>query len=191
MPPARKVAGPESAVNASAPEADFVGAAAPLLSSTQREMIEICADTVQQLGLPRSVGQIYGVIYASPRPLAFADVVAYLGISNGSASQGLRFLRELGAVHTVAETESRRELFTPETELRRLLGGVLKHRFREPLEAGAARIKDIEARLGAEDDPHRAFLEQRLGSLRIWHSKALNFLPLLQAFLGRGGAARK
>ena len=33
--------------------------------------------------------------------------------------------------------EGRRELFEPETELRRLLGGVLKHRFRDPLEAGA------------------------------------------------------
>ena len=155
------------------------------------EIVELCADTVQQLGLPRSVGQIFGVIYGSPRPLAFADVVALLGISNGSASQGLRFLRELGAVRVVADPDGRRELFEAETELRRLLGGVLKHRFREPLEAGAERLKVLDERLVAADEPDREFLEQRIGSLRSWHRKALHILPLLQAFLGRGSGEKR
>lgn len=154
-------------------------------------MVELCADTVQQLGLSRSVGQIFGVIYGSPQPLAFADVVALLGISNGSASQGLRFLRELGAVRLVQDPSDRRELFVAETELRRLLGGVLKHRVRDPLEAGALRLTQLEAKLADSDEPDREFLGQRIDSLRIWHRKALHFLPLLQAFLGRGGSHKR
>ncbi len=185
MPSTRKTAG--SPPVPSEPADSAPGAAA--LTPVRREIVEVCADTVQQLGLPRSVGQIFGVIYGAPRPLAFADVVAHLGISNGSASQGLRFLRELGAVRVVDDPEGRRELFEPETELRRLLGGVLKHRFRDPLEAGAERLKTLKTRLTAADEPHREFLEQRIDSLRIWHRKALHFLPLLQTFLGRGGAA--
>lgn len=156
------------------------------LSPTQVEVVELCADAVQQLGLSRSVGQIFGVIYSSPQPLAFADVVALLGISNGSASQGLRFLRELGAVRLVDDPVGRRERFVPETELRRLLGGVLKHRVRDPLEAGAARLAQLEARLAAGDEPDREFLTQRVDSLRVWHRKALHFLPLLQVFLRSG-----
>ncbi len=184
MPSTRKVAGlePASSESVAALEAAPVG----VLSPVQREIVELCADTVQQLGLARSVGQIYGVIYASPRPLAFADVVAALGISNGSASQGLRFLRELGALRLVEDPEGRRELFVAEVELRRLLGGVLKQRFRDPLEASAERLKELEARLDESGEPDREFLAQRIGSLRIWHRKALHFLPLLQTFLGKG-----
>lgn len=151
--------------------------------------MELCADTVQQLGLPRSVGQIYGVIYASPQPLAFADVVAALGISSGSASQGLRFLRELGALRLVDDPVGRRELFEAETELRRLLAGVLRHRFAEPLEAGLQRLGEIDGHFTAADADHREFLEQRIDSLRTWHRKALHLLPMLQLFLGKGTTA--
>ncbi len=159
---------------------------ASALTPAQCEIVELCADAVQQLGLARSVGQIYGVIYASPRPLAFADIVSGLGISNGSVSQGLRFLRELGAVRLVEDPEGRRELFVAETELRRLLGGVLEHRFRAPLEVSAARLKELAARIDPADAAHREFLAQRIESLRTWHRTALHFLPLLQTFIGKG-----
>lgn len=161
------------------------------LTPVRREIVELCADTVQQLGLPRSVGQIYGAIYSSPRPLAFADVVTLLDISNGSVSQGLRFLRELGAIRLVDDPEGRREVFVAETELRKLLGGVLKHRFQEPLEAGARRLDALDERLIDEAAADREFLEQRIGSLRTWHRKALHALPLLQLFLGRGSGRKE
>ena len=162
-----------------------------VLTPVQREIVELCADAVQQLGLPRSIGQIFGAVYGSPRPLAFADVVALLGISNGSASQGLRFLRELGALRAVDDPEGRRELFVPEMELRKLLGGLLKHRFQEPLEAGARRLDALDERLIAEEAGDREFLKQRIASLRTWHRKALHALPLLQMFLGRGSGRKE
>ena len=161
------------------------------LTPVRREIVELCADTVQQLGLPRSVGQIYGAIYSSPRPLAFADVVTLLDISNGSVSQGLRFLRELGAIRLVDDPEGRREVFVAETELRKLLGGVLQHRFQEPLEAGARRLDALEERLIGEEESDREFLEKRIGSMRAWHRKALHALPLLQLFLGRGSGRKE
>ena len=187
MPSTRKTDGDLPADTSTAADAS----ASPRLSATQVEIVELCADAVQQLGFSRSVGQIFGVIYGSPRPLAFADVVARLGISNGSASQGLRFLRELGAVRLVDEPEGRRELFVPETELRRLLGGILKHRLRDPLEAGEQRLEQLETKLAVGDEPDREFLEQRVDSLRTWHRKALHFLPLLQTFLGRGSSEKR
>ena len=162
-----------------------------VLTPVRMEIVELCADTVQQLGLPRSVGQIYGAIYSSPRPLAFADVVTLLDISNGSVSQGLRFLRELGAIRLVDDPEGRREVFVAETELRKLLGGVLKHRFQEPLEAGARRLDALEERLIGEEESDREFLEKRIGSMRNWHRKALHALPLLQLFLGRGSREKR
>jgi len=61
-----------------------------------------CADFFDEagrlFGLPPSVGRIYGLLYGSPKPLSFTDIVEQLEISKGSASQGLQFLRSLGAV---------------------------------------------------------------------------------------------
>ena len=45
-----------------------VSIASELLQS-QREMITVCGRVCQLVGLPRSVGQIYGLIYLSTAPL--------------------------------------------------------------------------------------------------------------------------
>jgi len=154
------------------------------LSPTQREIVSVCAEAVQQLGLSNSVGQIFGVIYGSPRPLSFTDVVTSLKLSKGSVSVGLRFLRELGAIKVVAVPGDRRELFVAETELRRLMAGVVQTRLRAPLESGKQRLKAIQQRFANSDEPDREFIRQRLASLQAWHGKALFFLPLVQKFIG-------
>lgn len=157
------------------------------LSATQQEIIELCADAAYQLGFARSLGQIFGVIYASPEPLAFADVVERLGISNGSASTGIRILRELGAIKPVAGEADPRELFVAETELRKLLAGILETRLRAPLAAGAGRLKAMEERLESASssarEPDLEFLRQRVASLQTWRRKALLFLPMVQTFV--------
>lgn len=70
----------------------------------QAECVELFAEMVHIFGVPKSVGQIYGVLYASSKPLSFSDIVEQIDISKGSASQGLQLLRSLGAI-TVAEPE--------------------------------------------------------------------------------------
>jgi HTH-type transcriptional regulator, glycine betaine synthesis regulator len=154
------------------------------LSATQRDIVLVCEAAVQQFGFSRSVGQIFGVVYCSPEPLAFADVVESLELSNGSVSQGLRFLREFGAIKLVSVPGDRRELFAAETELRRLLVSALQTRLRVPLESGSERLKALKKRLRTSSEPDREFLSQRLDSLQTWHRKALLILPLVQRFLG-------
>jgi len=66
------------------------------------ECVEFFAEVVQLFGVQKSVGQIFGVLYASPVPLSFSDIVDRLKISKGSASQGLQLLRSLGAI-SIAE----------------------------------------------------------------------------------------
>ncbi|MEM6279416.1 MAG: hypothetical protein AAF733_08065, partial [Verrucomicrobiota bacterium] len=61
----------------------------------EEEIIDYFVSFVQMLGLPKSVGQIYGTLFASPEPLVMDDIVERLGISKGSASQGLSLLRSL------------------------------------------------------------------------------------------------
>jgi hypothetical protein len=61
------------------------------------------------LGIPKSIGQIYGVLYASATPLSFSDIVGRLEISKGSVSQGLQLLRSLGAINVADFGEAKGE----------------------------------------------------------------------------------
>jgi len=65
----------------------------------EHECVQFFAEVVQIFGVPKSVGQIYGILYAAPEPLSFSDIVARLEISKGSVSQGLALLRALGAIN--------------------------------------------------------------------------------------------
>lgn len=76
------------------------------LDAVEEELIAIFADLSVALGLPRSLGQIYGLAFASPQPICFDDVVSRLGLSKGSASQGIRVLRALGALRAAPSAGS-------------------------------------------------------------------------------------
>lgn len=73
------------------------------------------------VGLPKSVGEIYGVIYASATPLSMDEIMGKLGLSLGSTSQGLKMLRSFGAVKTVYQPGSRKDYFTVELDFRKVI----------------------------------------------------------------------
>src|ERR1051325_10337814 len=81
------------------------------LNQLERDFVGIFVGLAGALGLPRSYGEIYGVLYASPRALSFTDLQGKLGLSKGSISQGLKALREVGAVRSAEGDDPRREHF--------------------------------------------------------------------------------
>lgn len=84
-------------------------------------MIESGGRLCQLLGLPRSTGQIYGLLYLSPRALSLDDIVELLGISKASASTGTRQLTALRAIRQVWIPGERRDHFEAEPDLAALL----------------------------------------------------------------------
>jgi DNA-binding transcriptional regulator GbsR (MarR family) len=157
--------------------------AAPELTDLQRELVSLCEQTVIQLGLSRSLGQIFGVIYCLPMPLAFADVVRYLDISKGSISQGLNLLCELEAIRLVQPAAGGRVLYAPAAELKKLALRLYQIRLRAPIEQGEQRLIALRARLAASEEPDCDFLHQRLSVLQTWHRKALRVLPIVERTL--------
>lgn len=71
----------------------------------EEALVSFFTDAADNLGVPKSVAAIYGICFASPEPLSFSDINERLDISSGSVSQGLKVLREVGALR-VAETPS-------------------------------------------------------------------------------------
>src|SRR6201994_3494474 len=88
------------------------------LGPFQHECINLFVHAAQMLSIPRSVGEIYGLLYSSQEPLAMDEVIDRLSMSKGSGSQGLRWLRDIGAVRTSYVAGDRRDFFVAETELR-------------------------------------------------------------------------
>jgi DNA-binding transcriptional regulator GbsR (MarR family) len=156
------------------------------LTAFERELVEHFENLAAMLGVPRSYGAIYGLLYVSPRSLSFTDIQMRLELSKGSISQGLRALREVGAIRPAVGADQRREHFVPETELRKLIGGFLRESIQPHLKGGTVRIEMMKARysdLLTNRTDHSRLLAGRLEKLRSWHLKGGMLLPLISRFL--------
>jgi len=155
------------------------------LSTLERQVIDVFVDGVKVIGLPKSLGEIYGLLFFSPDPLSFDDVVRKLKLSKGSASQGLRMLRELGAVKEAEGQGSRRTLYVPDVDLKRLVGGFIREQVRPHLESGKGKVVKLMKHAQHEDDVKlQKFYKQRLKKLDSWVSRGSVVLPLIQRMLG-------
>ena len=156
-----------------------------LLSPWETSTIEVFIRAASLIGLPRSVGEIYGLLFCANRPLAFDDLVSRLGISRGSVSQGLKFLRQLGAVKLHYVAGSRKDHYEPELSMKRLVRGFVRDQFSPHIESGCARLDTIDVLIQEEGDLDlRKHATQRIQTLRIWQSRMQKLLPIVMAALG-------
>jgi len=171
------------------------------IASFERAVVEFFLEAADLLGVPKSVAAIYGIIFASPQPLSFADIEQRLAISKGSVSQGLRVLREVGAISVTgavkAMTDSnsdsvlqvktqdraaaRRDLYVPDLELRKVVSHFLEKRLSRHLEAGKVRLTALDE--AVPKGPTGAVLRERMRSLKDWHRKTRALMPIAKAFL--------
>lgn len=155
------------------------------LDALERQVVDVFIDIVRVIGLPRSIGEIYGLLFISPEPLAMDDLIERLGISKGSASQGIRSLKQLGALREVSREGERRTYYEPAVELKRLVGGFIREQVRPHLDSGKTKIGRLAEAAARENDPvRRAFLEERIDRLKNWMKRGGVMLPLLQKMLG-------
>lgn len=148
-------------------------------------MVTLFADGVKVAGLPRSLGEIYGLLFITGNPLALDDLVERLGISKGSASQGLKFLRTLGAIQEVDGPDARRTFYQADIKLKKLVGGFIREQLRPHLDSGKDRLASLQAEVHLEEDSvRRAFYDERVKKLERWLKQAKLVLPLIQRVLG-------
>ena len=156
------------------------------LEDWETAVIDLFLNAANSFGLPKSYGQIYGLLFCRDQSLAMDEVMDLLKISKGSASQGLRALRQLGAVSSVFEPGDRKERFIAEIRLRKLVGGFLREQADPHLDKGVGRLNHIEALLKDLDDSDsrkRAF--QRHEILSGWHRQMSRLLPWVKMIVGK------
>jgi DNA-binding transcriptional regulator GbsR (MarR family) len=147
------------------------------------ESIDFFVRMMSMLGMPRSVGEIYGLLYFSRSPLPMDQIVSRLGISLGSASQGLKTLRSLKAVRSSYVPGDRRDHYLAETEFRRLFSNFIKEEILPHMESAQDRINRMEdslSELNAGDDE---FYKIRIEKLKRLSRAGSRLLPALAGLL--------
>ena len=177
---------PAGAAQAKSAESPPPPMPSPRLSELEAEVLGLFVQISRMLGQPRSYAEIYGLLFISPRPVAMDDLIDRLGISKGSASQGLRFLRKGGAVRMVYVPGDRRVHYEPVAELRHLVTGFLRDQFLPQLENSQARLEQIAGMVRKLPAGERAHLTGRIAMLQSWGKRSRRFLPLVLKILEHG-----
>lgn len=105
------------------------------LSPLVRSFVSHFGEMGSRWGINRTVGQIYALIYVSPRPLNADDIGEALDFSRSNVSMGLKELQAWQLVHLRHLPGDRREYFEAPTdawEIFRTLAEVRRRREIEP-----------------------------------------------------------
>lgn len=158
------------------------------LSEVESKLVDFFVQLTKLLAMPKSVGEIYGVLFASSKPLSVADITAKLGISKATASYALRFLANINAIAITKEFGVRHDLFTAETSLRKLAFGFLSERvdpFLEERDGDIESLTQLSADLpedNTDDTEQKRFLKSRVKMLADWQRNARKVLPIVRGF---------
>ena len=147
------------------------------------ESIDFFVRMMSILGMPRSVGEIYGLLYFSDIPLPMEQIVNRLDISLGSASQGLKTLRSLKAVRTTYIPGDRRDHYLAETEFRRLFANFIKEEIMPHMDSAKERIERMESSLPPLSKDSEEFYKIRIEKLKRLTRAGGRLLPALAGLL--------
>lgn len=153
------------------------------LSELDAGVIQTFVDGARLLGLPKSVGEIYGLLYLAEEPMSMEQIVNSLQISMGSASQGLKQLRVFKAVHPIYVPGERKEYYRAEAELRKLIAGYLREEIYPHLEQTRDRLEAMESMLPDEDTESAEHYRNRYQALKRWHAKSASWLKRMYQFI--------
>jgi HTH-type transcriptional regulator, glycine betaine synthesis regulator len=154
------------------------------LKPIEVEVIHLFVQFARALGQPRSVAEIYGLLFVSEKPLAMDSLIERLNLSKGSASQGLKYLQDLGGVRTVYVAGDRRTHYEAVAELRNLAGRFLRQQILTHFEDSETCLDRIAAQTRNLSDDQRKHVAERIKLLRRWERTGRRILPFVLKMLG-------
>jgi HTH-type transcriptional regulator, glycine betaine synthesis regulator len=156
------------------------------LNRLEVDMIDIFVRIARLFGVSKSVGEIYGLLFVSAAPVPLDYIRAKLNLSSGSASQGLRLLRTLGAVHATYVPGDRRDHFLAETGLRKITTGFLREKVVPDLMVHEEQLQRLSTLLDDIPSGTRPHIEARIQLLQSWRKQARAVLPIVMGGLETG-----
>jgi len=147
------------------------------------EAIEMFISFLKLIGLPKSVGEIYGLLFVATKPLSMDDLIDRLQISLGAASQGLKLLRSVGAVKVVYTPGERRDHYVADLELSKFATAFIKEELNPRMQRAIERIERMEIEARGMDSEEQKIAFQRIERLKHWMERGQKMMPWILRFL--------
>lgn len=152
-------------------------------------MIDLGARGCHRLGLPRSVGQIYGLLFLSARAMSLDDIVQALNISKASASLGTRQLLAWGAIRQSWVLGERKDYFEVVEDVEAVVAKAWRELASSGLNAYRRRIEDMQAageaegQAGVLSEEETKVVRERLKKLERLHRRLETMVALAEKML--------
>lgn len=153
------------------------------LSELELEAIELFINFLRLIGLPKSVGEIYGLLFVAPKPMAMDQIMERLDLSLGAASQGLKLLRSFGAVRVSYVRGDRRDHYVADLELSKFATVFIKEELQPRMERAAERIARMEQEIATLPPGERKATIKRVERLKHWLDKGQKMIPWILRFM--------
>jgi DNA-binding transcriptional regulator GbsR (MarR family) len=142
--------------------------------------------------LGRTIGQLFALLYLSPKPLCLDDIVRELGVSKASVSTTVRQLEDWTAVRHVWVKGDRRDYYEAETDFNIVIRNGLLQTIRKKLNTAGVQLEQVDKSLReafgqveANQRHELEIVEERLKQAKEFHSKVNGLLgsPLINHLL--------
>ncbi len=160
------------------------------LEKVRDSFIEAIGELSASLGLNRSIGQLYALLYLNNEPLSLDDMVKILKISKGNVSVNIRELERWGAVRRVWRKGSRRDYYKSEPDVLNIVSNRLKEGLQRRMNNTMSAIDKMfelidRKEFSAAEEKTAMIYAKKLNEVRELHSLAENFLENISAFLSK------
>ena len=159
------------------------------MSQTQVDMIQAAGGVCQAMGLPKSVGQVFGYLYMSTSPQTLDDIGASLQISKASASNSVRQISSWGAARTVWVPGARKEYYEVIGDLNNLVSGFINDFLKPKFSIADKKLAEISTILEEEkdsgiiDDDQFAHYSKRIKQINKLQRNVRKLAPLARRLL--------
>lgn len=164
----------------------------PELAAACLRFIESGGHTTQSFGLGQVIGQVFALLYLSPKPMCLDEIAEGLGVSKASVSTTVRQLEAWSAVKQVWVKSDRRDFYEAETDFKAMLRHGVLTTLRKKMDTAAVRLEHVETSLeealkeaASADREEAKVVAERLQRARQFHAKVSGLLnnPLLEHLL--------
>ncbi len=130
------------------------------LNEAKNQFISSWGAFGSQWGINRTMAQIHALLLISPGPLSADEIMEELNISRGNANMNIRELINWGLVQRTLQAGERREFFTAEKDIWKVVKQIVKERKKRELEPMLKLLDDLgEVEGDKKDKEVKSFLE--------------------------------
>jgi DNA-binding transcriptional regulator GbsR (MarR family) len=130
-------------------------------------------------GINRTMAQIHALLLVSPDPLTQDDMMDELDISRGNANMNIRELINWGLVERVIVPGERKEYFTAEKDIWKVVKQIVKERKKRELEPMLQLLDKLEDVDGDRRDKHVKTFVETVGNIKKLGKQADKTLDMM------------